>query len=135
MHFLHLDKFSTLRASLRPSSNQEAPPLRKSSLREGVSHQQSCVGVRIDRLRRSAYPLGMTVELSKETQQSLEAYLAEKGLQKNAMPGVVEEAIEDFLFRQALRGAHGRNARLEPGEVEATVEDVVRDYRQGQPSR
>ena len=77
----------------------------------------------------------MTVELSKEIEQSLEAYLAEKGLQKNAMPGVVEEAIEDFLFRQALRGAHGRNTRLEPEEVEATVEDAVRDYRQGQPSR
>ena len=51
------------------------------------------------------------------------------------MPGVVEEAVEDFLFRQALQRAHGRNARLEPGEVEATVEDAVRDYRQSQSSR
>ena len=77
----------------------------------------------------------MTVELSKETEASLEAYLTGKGLRKDAMPGVVEEAIEDFLFRQALQQAHGRNARLEPEEVEATVEDAVRDYRQGQPSR
>ena len=77
----------------------------------------------------------MTVELSKETEQSLEACLVEKGLRKNAMPGGVEEAIEDFLFRQALQRAHGRNARLEPEDVEATVEDAVRDYRQSQPSR
>ena len=77
----------------------------------------------------------MTVELSKETEASLEVYLTEKGLRKDAMPGIVEEAIEDFLFRQALQRAHGRNAHLEPDEVEATVEDAVRDYRKRQLSR
>ena len=77
----------------------------------------------------------MTVELSKEIEQSLEAYLAEKGLQKNAMPGVVEKAIEDFLFRQMLGDAHRRNADLNPVETEAIAEEAVRDYRQSQPSR
>lgn len=56
----------------------------------------------------------MTVELSKETEASLEAYLAEKGLRKDAMPDVIEAAIEDFLFRQAFQGSHERNAHLEP---------------------
>ena len=77
----------------------------------------------------------MTIELSKETEQSLEAYLAQKGLKKDAMTEVVEEAVEDFLFRQSLHEAHERNAQLDPEVVEATVEDAVRDYRQNQLSR
>ena len=76
--------------------------------------------------------MGMTVELSKEAEASLEAYLAEKGLRKDAMPGVVEEAIEDFLFRQTLADAHRRNADLEPEEAEAVAEEAVRNYRQSQ---
>lgn len=77
----------------------------------------------------------MTIELSKATEQSLKAYLAQKGLEKGAMAEVVEEAIEDFLFRQSLREAHARNAHLDPEAVEATLEDAVRDYRQNQLSR
>ena len=71
----------------------------------------------------------MTVELSKETEQSLEDYLASKGLDKGAMSEVVEEAIDTFLFRQALRDSHQRNAHLEPEEVEAIVEEAVREHR------
>ncbi len=77
----------------------------------------------------------MTIELSKETEQSLEAYLTERGLQKEAMSEVAEEAIADFLFRQALQEAHQRNAHLDPEEIEAMVEDVVREHRRSQRNR
>lgn len=72
----------------------------------------------------------MTIELSKEIEQSLEAYLAEKGLERDAMSEVVEEAVETFLFRQTFKEAHTRNAHLDPEEVEALVEDEVRKHRQ-----
>lgn len=75
------------------------------------------------------------IKLSKETEQSLEAYLEQKGLEKEAAAAVVEEAVEDFLFRQSLREAHQRNAHLDPEEAEAIVEDAVREYRQSQTSR
>ena len=74
----------------------------------------------------------MTIELSKETQTSLEAYLAEKGLQREMISDVAEEAIADFLFRQSLQEAHRRNAHLEPEEVEATVEAALREHRYNQ---
>lgn len=77
----------------------------------------------------------MTIELSKETEQSLEAYLARKGLAKEAMSDVVEEAIEAFLFRQTFREAHERNADLGSEEVEAMAEEAVRKHRRDQHQR
>ncbi len=77
----------------------------------------------------------MTIELSEETEQSLEAYLAQKGLKREALADVVEEAVEEFLFRQSLQEAHERNAHLDPEEVETIVEDAVREHRQSQLSR
>ena len=77
----------------------------------------------------------MVVELSKETEQSLEAYLTQKGLKKDAMSEVVEEVIETFLFKQMLKASHERNAHLDPEEVEAMVEEEVRQHRREQHSQ
>ena len=74
----------------------------------------------------------MTIELSKETEQSLEAYLAQQGLKKEAMSEVVEEAIETFLFKQMMNAAHKRNAHLDPEETEAMIEQVIKEDRQKQ---
>ncbi len=63
----------------------------------------------------------MTIELSKET----EAYLLQRGLKKEAMSEVAEEAIETFLFRQMLDKTGKRNADLSPEEAERLAEDVV----------
>ena len=95
----------------------------------------SAVPPSIDPTRENAYPWVMTIELSKETEQSLKAYLAQKGLQKAAMVDVVEEAVEDFLFRQSLQEAHERNIQLDPEEVETLVENAVMEHRRNQPSR
>ncbi|CAN5896343.1 hypothetical protein BH24DEI2_BH24DEI2_22930 [soil metagenome] len=77
----------------------------------------------------------MTIELSKETQQSLQAYLAERGLAEEAMSDVVDEAVETFLFRQVFREAHECNAEVDPENAEAAIEEAVRDYRRGQTNR
>ncbi len=76
----------------------------------------------------------MTIELSKETEQYLEAYLVEQGLKKDAMSGVVEEAIEDFLFKRMLDGAAKRNADLDPETAEDLIEGVIKEDRQKQRS-
>ena len=76
----------------------------------------------------------MTIELSKETEQSLETYLVERGLGKAAMSDVVEEAIETFLFRQMMQSAHKRNAHLNPEATEAVIEQTVKGDRQKQRS-
>jgi phosphoribosyl-ATP pyrophosphohydrolase len=77
----------------------------------------------------------MTIELSKETEAYLEAYLAQQGLQKEAMSKVAEEAIETFLFRQMLDKAGRRNADLNTEEAEALVRDVIAEDRKQQRSR
>ena len=76
----------------------------------------------------------MTIQLSKETEQSLETYLVESGLDKAAMSDVVEEAIENFLFRQMMQTAHKRNAHLDPEATEATIEQTIKEDRQKQRS-
>jgi phosphoribosyl-ATP pyrophosphohydrolase len=75
------------------------------------------------------YSVAMTIELSKETEAYLEAYLVQEGLKKEAMSKVAEEAIETFLFRQMLDRAGKRNADLSPEEAETLAEDVVAEDR------
>ena len=75
----------------------------------------------------------MTIEISKETEQSLETYLLESGLDKAAMSDVVEEAIENFLFRQMMRNAHERFAHLDPEATETRIEAAVREHRHKLP--
>ena len=77
----------------------------------------------------------MTIELSKETEQSLQVYLAQKGLKAEAMSEVVDEAVETFLFRQMFKGAHERNAGVDLDKAQADIEDAVDDYRRNQLSR
>lgn len=76
----------------------------------------------------------MTIELSEELEQSLQAYLADRGLTEAAMTDVVEEAVETFLFQQTLKEAHERNAHISPEEAEAAIEQAVREYRRNQAS-
>ena len=74
----------------------------------------------------------MTIELSKETEQYLEAYLIEQGLQKDAMSNVVEEALEDFLFKRMLDSAAKRNADLDLQAAESLIQEVIKEDRQNQ---
>ena len=76
----------------------------------------------------------MTIEISKETEQSLEAFMAQQGLSKDAISDVVEEAIEDYLFRQMMSANHKRNAHLDPDEVDNLVENEIRQHRQNKHS-
>lgn len=76
----------------------------------------------------------MTIELSKETQKYLEDYLIQEGLKKDAMPDVVEEAIESFLFKQMLYKSGKRNADLSPDAAESLMERVIQEDRQKQRS-
>ena len=76
----------------------------------------------------------MTIEISKETEQSLQTYLVESGLDKTAMSDVVEEAIENFLFRQMMQNAHKRNLHLDPEATETMIERTIKEDRQKQRS-
>lgn len=80
----------------------------------------------------SYYLQGMTIEISKETEQYLEAYLLQEGLRKEAMSEVVEEALEVVFFKQMLDASARRNANLEPQHAEALVEHVIKEDRQKQ---
>lgn len=74
----------------------------------------------------------MTIELSKETEAYLEAYLVQQGLKKEAMSKVAEEATETFLFRQMLDKTSKRNADLNSEQAEILAEDVVAEDRKKQ---
>ncbi len=78
----------------------------------------------------------MTIELNKETEQNLEDYLMQQGLESDAlsdaMNTVVQEAIEDYLFRQMMRNAQERNKNLNVAETEELIEDVIREDRHKQ---
>ena len=74
----------------------------------------------------------MTIEISKETEQYLEAYLVQEGFRKEAMSEVVEETLEVFLFKQMLDTTARRNADLKPVQADALVKHVIKEDRQTQ---
>jgi len=76
----------------------------------------------------------MTIEISKETEQSLEAFTTQQDLSKEAMSEVEEEAIEDYLFRQMMSPNHKRNAQLDPEDVDTLVENEIRQHHQEKQS-
>ena len=81
------------------------------------------------RNRPLPYSWLMTVELSKEAEESLSTYLSEEGLGRDAAPGVIEEALEAFLFRQTLQRGHALNEDLSIEDAEALAEKAVRAVR------
>lgn len=90
----------------------------------------------IDPSPEKNYPLGMTVELTREQEKLIERKLAtghyaDKG-------EVIAEALELLQqqdeaaeeMREALRAAHERNADIDPQAAAALVEDVLGEHRQ-----
>lgn len=66
-----------------------------------------------------------TVEVSKDIDTSLHAFLAEQGLEKNALSRFVEEAVSWRIFDLTVAETRARNRHVPPEQLEAEVDEAV----------
>jgi hypothetical protein len=67
--------------------------------------------------------------VSKETDVTLRTFLAQSGLKKGDLSKFVEDAVQSRLMKLNIAEARARNAHLRPEEIEAAVDQAVREVR------
>lgn len=70
-----------------------------------------------------------TIKVSKETDLSLRSFLGSQGMKKGDLSRFVEEAVRWRVLDQTVQGIKERNRDLSPEELEAAIEDAVREVR------
>lgn len=70
-----------------------------------------------------------TVKVSKETDLSLRTYLGSLGMKKGDLSKFIEEAVRWRVFHHTVHDIKARNAKVDPGEVQAMVDEALREVR------
>lgn len=70
-----------------------------------------------------------TIKVSKETDLSLRSFLGAQGMKKGDLSRFVEEAVRWRVLDQTVQGIKERNRDLSPEELEAAIDDAVREVQ------
>ncbi len=70
-----------------------------------------------------------TIKVTKETDLSLRSFLGAQGMKKGDLSRFVEEAVRWRVLDQTVQGIKERNRDLSPEELEAAIEEAVREVR------
>ena len=79
-----------------------------------------------------------TVKVSRDTDVALRSFLAQRGLKKGGLSKFIERAVQKEVFAQTVAAVQARNAKVPPEEIEAAIEDALRQVRAekwGSPKR
>lgn len=70
-----------------------------------------------------------TIKVSRETDLSLRSFLGAQGMKKGDLSRFVEEAVRWRVLDQTVQGIKERNRDLSPKELEAAIDEAVREVR------
>ncbi len=70
-----------------------------------------------------------TVKVSKDTDVSLRSFLAQRGMKKGDLSKVIERAVQKEVFAQTVAGVQARNADVPLEQIEAAIDDALRQVR------
>jgi KaiC/GvpD/RAD55 family RecA-like ATPase len=70
-----------------------------------------------------------TIKVSKETDLSLRSFLGAQGMKKGDLSRFVEEAVRWRVLDQTVQGIKDRSRDLSPEELEAAIDEAVREVR------
>ena len=76
-----------------------------------------------------------SLKVSRETDIALRTFLAERGGRKGDLSKFVEDAVNREVLRAMLRDIRGRNAHLDPDEVQRIVDEELAEVRRANPDR
>jgi hypothetical protein len=69
------------------------------------------------------------VKVSKETDVSLRSFLAQRGMKKGDLSKFVEQAVQKEVFAQTVARVQARNVKVPAGQIEAEIDDALRQVR------
>lgn len=70
-----------------------------------------------------------SIKVSKDTDLSLRSFLGAQGMKKGDLSRFVEEAVRWRVLDQTVQGIKDRNRDLSPDELEAAIDEAVREVR------
>ena len=70
-----------------------------------------------------------TVKVSKDTDVSLRSFLAQRGMKKGDLSKFIEQAVQKEVFAQTVADVEARNADIPDSEIEASIDDALRQVR------
>ncbi len=71
----------------------------------------------------------LTITWSKETDLALRSFLGAQGMKKGDLSKFIEEAVRWRLFDRTVQTIKARNADTDPAELQAIIDDAVREVR------
>jgi hypothetical protein len=69
------------------------------------------------------------IKVSKQTDLTLRTFLGSQGMKKGDLSKFIEQAVRAHLFHRAVQDIKARNADTDPDEIQALVDDAVREVR------
>ena len=73
--------------------------------------------------------------VSKETDLTLRTFLGAQGAKKGDLSKFVEEAVQWRVFDRTVQDIKARNAGTDPGELQALIDEAVREVRSEAPPK
>lgn|SRR5690349_9852318 len=70
-----------------------------------------------------------SIKVSRETDLTLRTYLGARGMKKGDLSKFIEEAVRWRILSRTVRDIKARNANANLDELQATVDDAVREAR------
>jgi hypothetical protein len=70
-----------------------------------------------------------SIKVSRETDLTLRTYLGARGMKKGALSKFIEEAVRWRILSRTVRGIKARNANANVNELQAIIDDAVREAR------
>jgi hypothetical protein len=74
-------------------------------------------------------PVRWSIKVSRETDLSLRTYLGARGMKKGDLSKFIEEAVRWRILGRTVRDIKARNANADVNELQAIVDDAVREVR------
>jgi hypothetical protein len=69
------------------------------------------------------------IKVSKETDLTLRSFLGSRAMKKGGFSKFIEQAVRAHLFHRAVQDIKARNAKTDPDELQALIDDTVRAVR------
>ena len=69
------------------------------------------------------------IKVSKETDLTLRTFLGSHGMKKGDLSKFIEHAVRAHVFHRTVQDIKARNAGTDPDEMQALIDDAVREVR------
>jgi hypothetical protein len=69
------------------------------------------------------------IKVSKETDLALRTFLGSHGMKKGDLSKFIEQAVRAQVFHRTAQDIKSRNAGTDPGELQALIDETVREVR------